>query len=145
MKEFFSIEDVAMMTNLSTRTIRNYIADGFLTGDKSSGAWQFTAEQLDAFFQEKAVQPTLHAKKNAIVYDFITNKPKGQGKMCVILDLSLLAAERATMLFCSYMSEVEPKAELNFASDRFGSGARLILSGSDADVTALLNRYYAER
>lgn len=49
MKDRFSIDDMALITRLSTRTIRNYIADGFLEGDKSSGAWQFTAEQVDAF------------------------------------------------------------------------------------------------
>lgn len=38
MKDRFSIDDMALITRLSTRTIRNYIADGFLEGDKSSGA-----------------------------------------------------------------------------------------------------------
>ena len=63
MKDRFSIDDMALITRLSTRTIRNYIADGFLEGDKSSGAWQFTAEQVDAFLQNQSVLPTLRSKK----------------------------------------------------------------------------------
>ena len=34
MKETYSINDVAMITGLSTRTIRNYISLGFLSGEK---------------------------------------------------------------------------------------------------------------
>ena len=33
MKETYSINDVAMITSLSTRTIRTYISTGFLNGE----------------------------------------------------------------------------------------------------------------
>ena len=145
MKEFFNIDDVAMMTSLSTRTIRTYIADGFLVGDKSSGAWQFSPEQVEAFLQNKMVLPTLRSKKNAIVYDFIGSKPTGDSKMCIVLDLPLSDLMRASTLFCQYMSAVEPKAELHFAADPIGKGGRIILSGADSDVLELLNRYYSGR
>lgn len=46
MKDTFNIDDMALITGLSTRTIRGYIADGFLDGGKSSGARRFTAEQV---------------------------------------------------------------------------------------------------
>lgn len=145
MKETFTINEVAMMTGLSTRTIRNYISAGFLSGDKSCGSWQFSTEQIDAFFQNKMIRPTLRAKKNAIVYDFIGNKPYGKAKMCVVLDLPSDDLHQASALFCRYITGYEPKSELNFASDSIGGGARIILSGADSDVLNLLNRYYAER
>ena len=145
MKERFNIDDLAMITGLSTRTIRNYIADGFLVGDKSSGSWQFTLDQVDSFLQNKKVQPTLRSKKNAIVYDFLGSPHKDADMMCVVLDLPSDQALHASILFCKYISEVEAKAELRFASDRIGQMVRLILSGSDADVMDLLARYYKER
>ncbi len=145
MKDSFSIDDMALMTGLSTRTIRSYIADGFLEGDKSSGAWQFTSEQADAFLQNKAVRPTLRSKKNATVYDFLGAPHKEQDMMCVVLDLPSDETGRAAALFCKYMCKIEAKAELRFASDRLGKTARVILSGSDSDVMDLLARYYKER
>ena len=145
MKDTFSIDDMAMITGLSTRTIRNYIADGFLEGDKSSGAWQFTSEQVDAFLQNKTVQPTLRSKKNAIVYDFLGVPHKEEDMMCVVLDLPTDQANRVSTLLCKYMCEIEAKAELRFASDRIGKTVRIILSGSDTDVMDLLVRYYKER
>ena len=48
MKETYSINDVAMITGLSTRTIRNYISLGFLSGEKVNGAWSFTDKQIEA-------------------------------------------------------------------------------------------------
>jgi len=142
MKEFFNIEDVAMITGLSTRTIRHYIADGFLEGDKSTGAWQFTADQLDVFLQKEVIKPAVRAKRNAIVYDFLGSKPQTQGKICVVLDLPSSHEMETMMFFCKYISELEPDAELRFASDKLGKGLRVILSGSDKDVMELLNQYY---
>lgn len=148
MKDTFNIDDMALITGLSTRTIRSYIADGFLDGDKSSGAWRFTAEQVYAFLQNKAVQPALRCKKNTIVSDFMGAPHKKQEKqdmMCVVLDLPSDQAGRASLLLCKYMCALEAKTELRFASDRLGGTFRIILSGNDADVMALLTRYYKER
>ena len=145
MKETFNIEDMALITGLSTRTIRSYIAGGFLEGDKSSGSWQFTAEQADAFLQNKTVQPTLRSKKNAIVFDFLGASHKDADAMCVVLDLPSDQAVQVSRLFCGFMCEIRAKAELRFASDRIGKTTRLILSGSDSDVMELLARYYRER
>lgn len=142
MKELYNIEDVALMTGLSTRTIRHYIAEGFLEGDKSTGAWLFTSEQIDLFLQKDVIRPAVRAKRNAIVYDFMGSKPQNQGRMCVILDLPSNHEMEIMALFCKRISEMEPEAELHFASDRLGKGLRIILSGSDKDVRNLLDHYY---
>ena len=142
MKDTFSINELAMITGLSTRTIRTYLTAGFLSGEKINGAWTFTAEQVHEFLQNKAVQSTLTAKKNAIVYDFLGAKPYAQDKMCTILDLSANNALSASAFFCKKISEINPEAELHFASDPMGKGLRLILSGSPKDVMSLMNQFY---
>ena len=142
MKEAFSINDLAMITGLSTRTIRTYITTGFLSGEKIDGAWVFTHEQVLAFIENKAVQPSIKAKKNAIVFDFLGTKPYNNDKMCTILDLAAKEALTASVFFCEKISECSPEAELRFASDPVGTGVRLILSGSPKDVMNLMNEYY---
>ncbi|MBR3108526.1 MAG: hypothetical protein IKH30_15300 [Clostridia bacterium] len=142
MKEAFSINDLAMITGLSTRTIRTYITTGFLSGEKIDGAWVFTHEQVLAFIENKAVQPSIKAKKNAIVFDFLGTKPYNNDKMCTILDLAAKEALTASVFFCEKISECSPEAELRFASDPVGTGVRLILSGSPKDVMNLMNQYY---
>ena len=142
MKDTFSINDLAMMTGLSTRTIRNYLSAGFLTGEKVDGNWTFTAEQVEEFTQNKAVQPSIKAKKNAIVFDFLGSKPYSGDRMCAVLDLASKEAMPASVFFCERISECSPEAELHFASDPVGTGVRLILSGSPKDVMSLLNQFY---
>lgn len=145
MKDAFSINDLAMITGLSTRTIRTYITAGFLSGEKIDGAWVFTHEQVLAFIENKAVQPSIKAKKNAIVFDFLGTKPYNNDKMCTILDLAAKEALTASVFFCEKISECSPEAELRFASDPVGTGVRLILSGSPKDVMNLMNQYYEKQ
>ncbi|MBR3108964.1 MAG: hypothetical protein IKH30_17530 [Clostridia bacterium] len=145
MKDTFSINDVAMITSLSTRTIRTYITTGFLSGEKIDGAWVFTPEQVQAFIENKAVRPSIKAKKNAIVFDFLGAKPYSQDKMCVILDLGSKEALSASVFFCEKISACSPEAELHFASDPVGTGVRLILSGSPKDVMHLMNQFYEKQ
>ena len=56
MKELLTIEDLAKMTGLSERTIRNYLAGGQLEGEKVDGAWRFTEEQFGTFLGQDMVQ-----------------------------------------------------------------------------------------
>ncbi|MBR3402877.1 MAG: MerR family transcriptional regulator [Parasporobacterium sp.] len=144
MKETYSINDVAMITGLSTRTIRNYISLGFLSGEKVNGAWSFTDKQIEGFTQDKAVKPSIKAKKNAIVFDFLGTKPSKQDKMCTILDLTCQESLSASVFFCKKISEMKPVSELHFASEPSGTGVRLILSGSPSDVMGLIDQYYAQ-
>jgi excisionase family DNA binding protein len=45
MKEFekmYTVEDIAQITSMTARTIRNYLKDGTLKGRKIGGQWRFT-------------------------------------------------------------------------------------------------------
>ena len=41
-EKLYTIEDIANMTRLTSRTIRNYLKDGILEGKKIGGQWRFT-------------------------------------------------------------------------------------------------------
>ena len=142
MKDTYTINEVALMTGLTTRTLRTYITMGFLSGTKVDGAWSFTAEQIEAFTQNPTVHPSINAKKNAIVFDFLGTNPRNGDRMCTVLDLAKGEAMKASVFFCEKISAITPEAELHFASDPVGGGVRIILSGSPKDVMSLLNQYY---
>ena len=67
MNETFNIDQLAMMTGFTTRSLRNFIKDGFLQGDKSSGAWRFTEDQIKAFVDHPSISPTITSKKTSSV------------------------------------------------------------------------------
>ena len=88
MSKYYSINDVAMMTGLSTRTIRNYIKMNLLDGEKVDGVWQFTEENFQSFVENPNVKPSIHAKSNAIVYDFMLDNHKKENEICMIVDFT---------------------------------------------------------
>ena len=145
MKETYTIKDIALITGLSTRTIRNYIASGFLYGNKDEGVWTFSTEQLEAFLNDNAVKPAIRAKKNSIVYDFMRTKPEGKNKICVVLDLEIKEGVETTAFFCKNISDSNPDSELRFSSDPFGNGIRIIISGSTKDVMKMLTDYNSQK
>lgn len=46
MESFYTINEVATMTGLTTRTIRNYLKSGLINGQKVNGVWLFSSEDF---------------------------------------------------------------------------------------------------
>ena len=139
MQETYTIEDVAAMSGLSTRTVRNYLSMGLLDGEKVDGVWRFTPEQFVAFLSQDMVRQSVKAKANGIVYDFLLQEKKPERAACAVLDVptadhetentireTLLERVNALGLRCSYRYEAD------------ASTARLIVQGPPASVAELL-------
>ena len=86
MEKTYTIQDIAGMTGLNERTIRSYLADGQLQGEKVDGAWRFTAEQFGSFLAQDMVRSSVQAKANAVVYDFLITDRRKESAACLILD-----------------------------------------------------------
>ena len=87
MENFYTINEVATMTGLTTRTIRNYLKSGLINGEKINGIWMFSPEDFNAMLNNPAIKPSIQAKNNSVVYDFIADDRKKVNKICTILDL----------------------------------------------------------
>lgn len=142
----FTLEQVSMLTGLTTRALRNYMKDGFLQGDKSSGKWLFTPEQYMAFTNHPTVEPALQTKKMNIITSFINSHPESCNRVCVILDVK--ENVRDTLLFfLNAVREVaasdESSEELfQFSSDKLGDDiVRFIIRGEENLVLELLTKY----
>ena len=79
---YYTIAHIVQFTGLTDRTIRNYISSGILVGEKANGVWQFTSEQVETFIHHPAVRPSIIAKKNALIYDFLLNTQKKNHNYC---------------------------------------------------------------
>jgi predicted transcriptional regulator len=49
---FYSVSEVAQIFNVTTASVRNYIRQGHLKGQKVMGRWIVLAEGLDKFLKE---------------------------------------------------------------------------------------------
>ena len=138
---YYNLRAISMITGLTDRTIRSYIASGMLTGEKINGLWHFTPEQVEAFIADPAVYPSIRAKNNALVYDFMSDGRKQSHQACIILDLPGADKKEAAEFFCYAINNGEFR-NIHFALDAIKSEPRVILRGPTTDVLELVNRYY---
>lgn len=138
MAETYTIQDIAGMTGLNERTIRSYLADGLLKGEKTDGAWRFTAEHFGDFLRQDMVRASVQAKANAVVYDFLITDRRKESAACLILDQP--SAEGQEPGLREALSEQVNRLELRWAYRYQDGMARSILSGPPAALGELLAR-----
>ena len=139
---YYNIRAVAMITGLTDRTIRNYISLGLLQGEKINGLWHFTPEQVEAFLRHPAVRPSIQAKKNAIVYDFLLESRRREPEACMILDLPGCDQKETAEFFCYAINSGKEFYNLRFSMDTVNETPRIILKGPTHQILALVNQYY---
>lgn len=137
---YYLINHLVMFTGLTDRTIRNYIASGILQGEKINGLWHFTAEQVDSFVRHPAVRPSILAKNNSLVYDFLLEDKKKKQEICMILDIPQ-ADKKSTAEFFCYRITNEDYHNIRFSFDGVMDMARVILRGDATEVLRLVNEY----
>ena len=140
-EELYLISHLTLITGLTDRTIRNYIASGILKGEKINGIWHFSSEGVDSFIKNPAVRPSIIAKNNSVVYDFILNDSKKEDETCVILDLPKCDIKETAEFFCYGISNGDYK-DINFSFDGNYKTPRIILRGKPSDIFGLINEYY---
>lgn len=138
--KYYVINHLVMFTGLSDRTIRNYIASGILQGEKINGLWHFTPEQVEEFVRHPAVRPSILAKNNGLVYDFLLDTKKTRQEMCVILDTPCADKKTVAECFC-YSINSGGYHNIQFSFDGVMETSRVILKGDAAEVLRLVNEY----
>lgn len=140
---YYVIGHVTQFTGLTDRTIRNYISMGLLQGEKINGLWHFTEEQVDAFMRHPGVRPSILAKRNAVIYDFLLDEKKKEPQSCMVLDYPCGEEKKLMEYFCRTITEGEFH-DFRFTLDRVGDVARVILRGRTEELLALVNGYGKE-
>ena len=138
--KYYVINHLVMFTGLSDRTIRNYIASGILQGEKINGLWHFTPEQVEEFVRHPAVRPSILAKNNGLVYDFLLDTKKTGQEMCVILNTPCADKKTVAEYFC-YSINSGGYHNIQFSFDGVMETSRVILKGDAAEVLRLVNEY----
>ena len=141
--DYYVINQVVMFTGLTDRTIRNYISSGILQGEKINGVWCFTPEQVEAFISHPSVRPSILAKNNGLVYDFILNNKKTKEEICLILDTPCVDKKKVAAYFCYNISNGN-FSDIQFSFDGVKENARVILKGNSSEVLQLVNNYYSK-
>lgn len=85
LEKLYTVEEIATMTSLTTRTIRNYIKDGRLKGRKIGGNWRFTKDEVIELFNGNSFAKDLSNEVTTQVLNFVHGKSDSQ--VCTIINL----------------------------------------------------------
>ncbi len=135
----YTIEQLSLLTGLTTRTLRNYLKRGMLQGSKETGFWQFSDEQVSAFILHPSVYPSIQAKQHAMIYDFLAEQNQTESELCMLLNRTLGKTEAAEMaeFFCSEASKL---SHIRFAYSYKSGKAHYILKGTESDVISIMGK-----
>lgn len=129
-----------MITGLTDRTLRNYLNDEILLGEKKNGAWTFTEEQIGAFLMHPYVKPSVKAKRNAILYDYLRADLSEKNTAGVILRLKEDCSKSVAEFFCD---AVNKRQGLKMTFDHNNGENKVILVGDEETVYDVLAEYRA--
>ncbi len=139
MERIYTINDIAAMTGLTTRTLRSDIRLGFLKGEKQNGVWRFSQDEFTDFIAHPSVKPSLMAKRQGIVYDFLADTNKDRISACLILDD--LNERQLKEIMIQVNSLQERDESLRFAMYMQEGHRRIVLSASPESCRAFLEAY----
>ena len=144
MEKYYTINEISIMTGLTTRTIRNYLKSGLINAEKANGIWMFSPEDFSDMLTNPAIKPSIQAKNNAVVYDFLVDNKKKINKICTVIDLYIDDAEsnEISEFFCDTINNLSEAGELSFKFEKNGKNVRVILNGTEETVIDILNKYY---
>ena len=139
----YTIEQLSMITGLSTRTLRNYLKSGLLQGSKETGIWKFTEQQVSDFITHPAVYPSIQTKQNAVVYDFLSDLNQSENEECILLNRTIAEckAKEIADFFCNAVSGL---SHIRFTYTYRSGKARYILRGSESDVRQVMEKFYQQ-
>ena len=73
-EKLYSLSDIAKITKLTDRTIRNYLANGTLKGTKIGGQWRFTQNDVKALFNNEDFADDMFSKSEKNINMYLKNE-----------------------------------------------------------------------
>lgn len=109
----YTISDIAKMTKLTDRTIRNYLAKGNLKGMKIGGQWRFSKNDIYALFNNDKFEDDMKQKTLQNVVDFFdsTDYETNHNTACCIFSLLFKDVEQKKNFFAK-LKEIKNKDKI---------------------------------
>lgn len=97
-QKLYTVADVAELTGLTDRTIRNYLKDGTLRGRKIGVQWRFTEADIDRLFSEvgEGGQKILHPED--VLTGFWKESDRKVPQGCIVFDVPCSEDRRQQMV-----------------------------------------------
>jgi DNA-binding transcriptional MerR regulator len=121
-EKLYKVEDIAKMTSLTSRTIRNYLKDGILKGKKIGGQWRFTMENIKQLLDNSNFTKEIKDNKKQQILDFINGVNTdihGKIQICTIVDY-YCNNQKESKEICDKLISVINNKDNVFTNAKFG-------------------------
>jgi len=152
MEKLYTVEDVAAVTGLTDRTIRNYLKDGTLTGKKIGVQWRFTEDDINQLFNKKELSAPADTSFDEVLLpfrQFFERKNTAADEICMVWDCPVENAfdlEHTCLSLLSNFSDDIEDEKVRFTYEHFESTgtARFLLSGRSEIVFHMIQMIRSE-
>ena len=121
-EKYYSISDIAKLTKLTDRTIRNYLANGSLKGKKIGGQWRFTQSDIRGLFSDDKFGDDMKVKTEKEIVSYYNSNMSFDidNTCCNIIDIKIESKEVRKEMFAK-IKEIEKddnkKEQISFIDD----------------------------
>lgn len=143
-----TIEQVAQILNLHSRTIRRYISEGRINANKVGGQWRIKTEDLKRFMGGEAFCKSSREHEEENIKSFIDGKSSeisGNIQVCTIIDIYVEAVEeikpicQALLDLMNNGDEEQKSAKFQYSFITEEKKGRFTLWGNPKFIAKMLN------
>ena len=140
-EKLYTVADVAQVTGMTSRTIRNYLKDGTLTGQKIGVQWRFTEDEIKKLFSR---QTPGQSSPTQIVRGFLGEQERSGAAFCALLDFPEVTEIDGMELYRRLQEERgEGISSMSYEYHDEGQLLRVAVSGDAGAVMDLLEQMKA--
>ena len=140
-EKLYTVADVAQVTGMTSRTIRNYLKDGTLTGQKIGVQWRFTEDEIKKLFSRQAPGQSSPAQ---VVKGFLGEQERQKAAFCALLDFPGVTELEGMELYRKLQEERgEGISSMSYEYHDEGQLLRIAVSGDTGAVMDLLEQMKA--
>ncbi|MCI7132086.1 MAG: helix-turn-helix domain-containing protein [Lachnospiraceae bacterium] len=140
-EKLYTVADVAQVTGMTSRTIRNYLKDGTLTGQKIGVQWRFTEDEIKKLFSR---QTPGQSSPTQVVKGFLGEQERQKACFCALLDFPGVTELDGMELYRKLQEERgEGIDSMSYEYHDEGQLLRIAVSGDTGAVMDLLEQMKA--
>lgn len=149
-EKLYTVDDIAKMTGLTSRTIRNYLKNGSLEGKKIGGQWRFTKKNIEKLFESSNTVKDIQSSNRREVVDFVEGKNnviKGEIQVCTVIDYygskdkAKEISDKMIVIIDNYTDNQQTDLKFNYTFDGKESKVRFTLLGNPTFIIDCLKLF----
>lgn len=141
-QKLYTVADVAEITGLTSRTIRNYLKDGTLHGRKIGVQWRFTEDDINGLFQEADFSQKLTKAEDNLVADFLKEGIREKEMICLIFDIPDIREEVWNTKLKEIRQMINRERDIQFAwqYENISRMLRIVMVGEPKKAKDMLDK-----